>query len=99
MNMICSRPPWARWLAAGLLTMMAPAAMAAFSITTVFDSGNAAKPQYIIDTDAGLVFKVRGYDNGASTTAAGDISSLVYKGVEYADPARGTQLNSGADWL
>lgn len=94
-----TRPPWARWLAAGLLATLAPAAMAAFSITTVWDGGNAAKPQYIIDTDAGLVFKVRGYDNGASTTSAGDISSLVYNGVEYADPARGTQLNSGADWL
>ncbi|MBI3347114.1 MAG: hypothetical protein HY020_07875 [Burkholderiales bacterium] len=78
---------------------MAPAAMAAFSVTTVWDSGNAAKPQYLIDTDAGLQFKVRGYDNGASTTSAGDLSSMVYKGVEYADPARGTQLNSGADWL
>jgi hypothetical protein len=99
MNMTSSRPHWARWLAAGLLASAAPAAMAAFSITTVFDSGNAAKPQYLIDTDAGLVFKVRAYDNGASTTSAGDISSLVYKGVEYADPARGTQLNSGADWL
>ncbi|MBW8845772.1 MAG: hypothetical protein JF607_12465 [Burkholderiales bacterium] len=99
MNTTSTRPPWARWLAAGLLAATAPAAMAAFSITTVWDSGNAAKPQYLIDTDAGLVFKVRGYDNGASTTSAGDISSLVYKGVEYADPARGTQLNSGADWL
>jgi hypothetical protein len=93
-----ARPPWARWLAAGLLAACAPA-MAAFSITTVHDSGNAAKPQYIIDTDGGLVFKVRAYDNGVSTTSAGDLSSMVYKGVEYADPARGTQLNSGADWL
>lgn len=94
-----ARPPWARWLATALLATTAPAAMAALSITTVHDSGNAAKPQYVIDTDAGLVFKVRGYDNGASTTSAGDLSSMVYKGVEYADPARGTQLNSGADWL
>jgi rhamnogalacturonan endolyase len=94
-----ARPPWARWLAAALLASAAPAAMAAFSITTVWDSGSAAKPQYVIDTDAGLVFKVRAYDNGASTTSSGDISSLVYKGVEYADQAKGTQLNSGADWL
>ncbi len=93
-----ARPPWARWLTAGLLAASAPA-MAAFSITTVWDSGSAAKPQYLIDTDAGLVFKVRAYDNGASTTSSGDISSLVYKGVEYADQTRGTQLNSGADWL
>ena len=74
-----ARPPWARWLAAGLLAASAPA-MAAFSITTVWDSGSAAKPQYLIDTDAGLVFKVRAYDNGASTTSSGDISRLVYKG-------------------
>ncbi len=99
MNTTSSRPSWARWLAAGVLASVAPAAMAAFSITTVWDGNNPAKPQYIIDTDAGLVFKVRGYDNGASTTSAGDLSSLVYNGVEYADPARGTQLNSGADWL
>lgn len=94
-----SRPPWARWLISAALATLAPAAMAAFGITTVHDGGNAARPQYVIDTDAGLVFKVRAWDNGASTTSAGDISSMVYKGVEYADPARGTQLNSGADWL
>jgi hypothetical protein len=93
-----ARPPWARWLAASLLCACAPA-LAAFSITTVHDNGSAARPQYVIDTDAGLVFKVRAYDNGASTTSAGDLSSMVYQGVEYADPARGTQLNSGADWL
>jgi rhamnogalacturonan endolyase len=94
----CSRPPWARWLAAGLLATLAPAAMAAFSITTVHDNNNAARPQYVIDTDAGLVFKVRGWD-ASSTTSIGDLSSMVYKGVEYADPSRGSQLNSGADWL
>ena len=71
-----ARPPWARWLAAGLLAAASAPAMAAFSITTVWDSGNSAKPQYVIDTDAGLVFKVRGYDNGASTTSAGDLSSM-----------------------
>ncbi|WP_057296972.1 rhamnogalacturonan lyase B N-terminal domain-containing protein [Pelomonas sp. Root1217] len=98
MNTTSTRPPWVRWLAAGLLAAAAPAAMAAFSITTVHDNNNAARPQYIIDTDGGLVFKVRGWDS-SSTTAIGDLSSMVYKGVEYADPARGTQLNSGADWL
>jgi Rhamnogalacturonan lyase B, N-terminal/Polysaccharide lyase family 4, domain III/Polysaccharide lyase family 4, domain II len=98
MNTTSSRPPWARWLGAALLATAAPAAMAAFSITTVHDNNNAARPQYIIDTDGGLVFKVRGWDS-SNTTAIGDLSSMVYKGVEYADPARGTQLNSGADWL
>lgn len=80
------------------LAGLAPAALAALSITTVHDAGNPARPQYVIDTDGGLVFKIRGYES-SSTTAIGDISSMVYKGVEYADPARGTQLNSGADWL
>ena len=98
MNTTSSRPVWARWLAAGVLAATAPAAMAAFSITTVWDNNNAARPQYVIDTDGGLVFKVRGWD-ASSTTAIGDLSSMVYKGVEYADPSRGTQLNSGADWL
>ncbi len=88
-----------RWLLAGALAAQAQAAFAAFTLTTVHDGGNPARPQYIVDTDAGLVFKVRAYDNGGSTTSAGDISSLVYKGLEYADPVRGTQLNSGADWL
>ncbi len=55
MNTTSSRPPWARWLAAGLLAAMAPAAMAAFSITTVHDNNNPARPQYVIDTDARLV--------------------------------------------
>lgn len=94
---LCRR--WGRWLLAGACIAHAPAAFAAFTLTTVHDGGNPARPQYVIDTDAGLVFKVRAYDNGGSTTSAGDISSLVYQGVEYADPSRGSQLNSGADWL
>jgi rhamnogalacturonan endolyase len=98
MHTTCFRTRGLRWLATGLLAVAAPAAMAAFSITTVHDSNNPARPQYIIDTDGGLVFKIRGYES-SSTTAIGDISSMVYKGVEYADPARGTQVNSGADWL
>lgn len=88
----------ARLATALALSACAQASLAAFSITTVHDSNNRARPQYVIDTDGGLVFKVRGYES-SSTTAIGDISSMVYKGVEYADPARGTQLNSGADWL
>lgn len=77
-------------------------AQAAFSITTTTGTvgGVANQPTfYTIDTDAGLVFKIRAYDNGVSTQSAGDIASLRYNGVEYADQARGTQLNSGADYL
>ena len=54
---------------------------------------------YTIDTGAGLVFKVRRLDNGVSTQSAGDIASLVYNGVEYQNQARGTQVNSGFDYL
>jgi rhamnogalacturonan endolyase len=54
---------------------------------------------YTIDTGAGLVFKVRRLDNGVSTQSAGDIASMVYNGVEYQDQARGTQVNSGFDFL
>ncbi len=82
-----------------LLATLTPVALAAITITTVYDGGNLARPQYVINTDAGLVFRVRGYDNGASTTSAGDISSMVFNGVEYADPARGTHVNSGADFI
>jgi rhamnogalacturonan endolyase len=54
---------------------------------------------YTIDTGAGLVFKVRRLDNGVSTQSAGDIASMVYNGVEYQDQSRGTQVNSGFDYL
>lgn len=54
---------------------------------------------YTIDTGAGLVFKVRRVDNGVSTQSAGDIASMVYNGVQYQDAARGSQVNSGFDYL
>ncbi len=54
---------------------------------------------YIVDTGAGLVFKIRRVPSSASTLAIGDISSMLYKGVEYQDQTRGTQLNSGAGFL
>jgi rhamnogalacturonan endolyase len=81
------------------LSALTPVALAAITITTVHDGGNPARPQYVINTDSGLVFRVRGYDNGGSTTSAGDISSMTFNGVEYADPVRGTQVGSGADAL
>lgn len=71
---------------------------AEFSISATKSAGGTLT-HYTIDTDAGLVFTVRAYDNGSNTQAAGDIGSLKYKGVEYSDQSRGTQLNSGADWL
>lgn len=54
---------------------------------------------YTVDTDAGLVFKVRRVDYGSNTQSPGDLASLVYNGVEYQNASRGTQINSGFDWL
>jgi rhamnogalacturonan endolyase len=54
---------------------------------------------YTIDTGAGLVFKVRRTDNGSNTQSPGDIASMVYNGVEYQDQTRGSQVNSGFDYL
>jgi len=71
------------------------AAMAAFSLTTRWDGGHPSKVQYEIDTNAGLVLKIRAYETGAHTQSAGDISSLVFNGVQYQDQTRGSQLNSG----
>ena len=54
---------------------------------------------YTVDTGAGLVFQVRRTDNGSNTQSAGDIASLVYNGVQYQDQTRGSQVNSGFDYL
>ncbi|WP_377705604.1 rhamnogalacturonan lyase B N-terminal domain-containing protein [Pseudoduganella sp. UC29_71] len=54
---------------------------------------------YTVDTGAGLVFKIRRLDNGVSTQSAGDIASMVYNGVQYQDQSRGSQVNSGFDFL
>lgn len=54
---------------------------------------------YTIDSGAGLVLKIRRTDNGVSTQSAGDIASMVYNGVQYQDQARGSQVNSGFDYL
>lgn len=54
---------------------------------------------YTVDTGAGLVFKIRRTDNGVSTQSAGDIASMIYNGVQFQDQSRGSQLNSGFDYL
>lgn len=77
-------------LAAGLA--LAPQAFGAFGLTTSTDF-------YTVDTGAGLVFKVRRTDNGVSTQSAGDIASLVWNGVEFQNQSRGSQVNSGFDYL
>ncbi len=66
-------------------------AFAAFGLTTATD-------YYQVDTGAGLVFKIRRL-NTSSTTSPGDIMSLVYNGVEYQDQSRGSQVNSGFDYI
>jgi len=76
-----------------VLAALIPAtAFAEFGLTTTTDF-------YTIDTDAGLVFKVRRVDHGSSTQSPGDLASLVYNGVEYQNQSRGSQVNSGFDWL
>lgn len=87
---------WRRSLALalllGALLISLPKAYAAFGLTSDANF-------YTVDTGAGLVFKVRRTDNGSSTQSAGDIASLVYNGVEYQDQSRGSQVNSGFDYL
>jgi rhamnogalacturonan endolyase len=80
------------------MTLGSPA-LAALSLTTLYDGGSSSKLQYQVDTGGGLVFKVMAYDNGVSTQSKGDLSSIVYNGVQYADASRGSQLNSGFDFL
>ena len=81
-----------RGIAAAVLVITAPAAHAAFGLSTSTDF-------YTVDTGGGLVFKVRRTDNGVSTQSAGDLASLVYNGVEYQNQSRGSQVNSGFDYL
>ena len=78
-------------LAAALL-ISTTSAFAAFGLTT-------ASSYYQVDTGAGLVFKIRRTDNGSSTQSPGDIMSLVWNGTEYQNQSRGSQINSGFDWL
>lgn len=50
---------------------------------------------YVINTGAGLDFRVRRAPTGVSLRGAGDISSLRYHGVDYQDIHRGSHINSG----
>lgn len=93
------RPTPGRSRALSRLTALAAAvflpavsAFAAFGLSTSTD-------YYTVDTGAGLVFKVRRTDNGSSTQSPGDIASLVWNGVEYQDQSKGSQINSGFDYL
>lgn len=73
--------------------LLVPAsAFAAFGLSSTTDF-------YTVDTGAGLVFSVRRTDNGSNTQSAGDLASMVYNGVEYQNQTRGSQVNSGFDYL
>jgi rhamnogalacturonan endolyase len=78
-----------------LMLVSTPAALAAFGLVTT-------ATYYEVDCGStpSLVFRIR--STGAtdtSTTSPGDISSLKYNGVEYQDQSRGSQINSGFDWI
>lgn len=90
----CARGRFGRGAFAALIgsIVLPVSSFAAFGLSTATDF-------YTVDTGAGLVFKVRRTDNGVSTQSAGDIASLVYNGVEFQDQSRGSQLNSGFDYL
>ncbi|KAL0933800.1 rhamnogalacturonase b [Colletotrichum truncatum] len=64
---------------AGLASLLGTA-NAAFGLTTTDKS-------FKVDTNGGLVFEV--------SKATGDITSLVYNGVEYQEPSKMSQINSG----
>ncbi|MET0266009.1 MAG: rhamnogalacturonan lyase B N-terminal domain-containing protein [Duganella sp.] len=82
-------------------TAQAPRLLAGATVTAAADSFGLTQDAnfYTVDTGAGLVFKIRRTDNGVSTQSAGDIASMIYNGVQYQDQSRGTQLNSGFDYL
>lgn len=77
------------WL---VLSLFSPQGHADFSLTS-------STHFYTIDTDAGLVFSIRRTDNGSSTQSAGDLASLKIHGIEYQNQSRGSQVNSGFDYL
>lgn len=74
---------------AGLVVcLIAPAsAFAAFGLTTTTDA-------YTVDTGAGLVFSIRRV-NLDNHRHQGDISSMIFNGVEYQDQAKGSQVGIG----
>ena len=75
-----------------LLGLLPHSVFAAFSLNTTPNF-------YTVDTNAGVVFSIRRTDNGVSTQSAGDIASLKINGIEYQNQSRGSQINSGFDWL
>ncbi|KUM43320.1 hypothetical protein AR540_04265 [Pseudomonas sp. EpS/L25] len=54
---------------------------------------------FTVDTGGGLVFTVRRQAPDGSGKGVGNIVSLVYRGVEYQDSQKGSQINSGYSGL
>ncbi|MCX2865057.1 polysaccharide lyase family protein [Paucibacter sp. PLA-PC-4] len=79
-------------LVAALLLATAGGARAEFGLS-------ADALHYTVDTGAGLVFKLRRTDTGASIQSIGDIASLRYKGIELQDANRGSHIASGFDTI
>ncbi|WP_442680263.1 rhamnogalacturonan lyase B N-terminal domain-containing protein [Sphingomonas sp. ASY06-1R] len=48
-----------------------------------------------VDTGAGLVFRISRRGEEGHARRPGDIISMVYDGVDYQDPNKGSQINSG----
>ncbi|MEK8033143.1 rhamnogalacturonan lyase B N-terminal domain-containing protein [Ideonella sp. DXS29W] len=80
------------WLLGTLVAASGPACAEGFGLT-------ADATYFTIDTGGGLVFKIRRVDYGSNTQSPGDIASMVYQGVQYQDAGRGSQVNSGFDYL
>ena len=77
-------------LVAALLLAAAGGARADFGLS-------ADALHYTVDTGAGLVFKLRRTDTGASIQSIGDIASLRFNGIELQDANRGSHIASGFD--
>lgn len=74
------------------VSISSPQALAGFGLST-------SNTFFTVDTGNGLVFKVRRVSSGSSTHSPGDIESLKIDGIEYQSPYKGSQINSGFDWL
>jgi rhamnogalacturonan endolyase len=77
-----------------------PPAASALSPSSGDSFGISSDANFLtVDTGAGLVFKVRQHNSSGSTKGLGDITSMVYHGIEYQDGLKGSQVNSGFDYL
>jgi len=77
-----------------------PPAASAPSSSSADSFGISSDTNFLtVDTGAGLVFKVRQHNSNGSTKGLGDITSMVCHGIEYQDGLKGSQVNSGFDYL